>query len=104
MVDVERPSHHVRRLLIACLLLVGCGSPQDPDRQTPTPQKLWPTPVRYEVDARWEQNRLEGRMLLALRNGGPDTLDHVWMRTWPNALASCRRPLATLTPSVEAKE
>jgi hypothetical protein len=38
-------------------------------------------------------------MRLTLRNTGPAPLREVWLRTWPNAFGSCRRPLATLKPS-----
>lgn len=89
----------MRRLLIACLLLAGCGGsePSEPFAA----QALWPAPERYEVDARWEKHRLSGRMKLTLRNTGPRPLTEIWMRTWPNAYGAC--DLATLVPSAEKR-
>jgi hypothetical protein len=86
----------VRRLLIACLLLAGCGGSAPEPFQ---PQVLWPAPERYEVDARWEKNRLSGRVHLTLRNTGPKALEAIWLRTWPNAYGGCGT--ATLKPSAE---
>lgn len=90
------PSHHVRRLAIACLVLAGCGGAATPP---PRAQALWPDPERYEIEARWERNRLSGRLRLTLRNTGPRPLEEVWLRTWPNAFGSCEKPLATIAPS-----
>ncbi len=90
----------MRRPLIACLLLAGCGSGADAPRQSPArEQVLWPVPERYEVDARWAANRLRGEMRITLRNTGPEPLREVWVRTWPNAFGTCTAPLATLRPS-----
>ena len=98
------PSHHVRRSLIACLvLLAGCGGTDDPQKP-PRPEALWPAPERYEVDARWARNELSGTMKLTLRNTSPAPLREVWLRTWANAFASCEKPLATLEPSAETRE
>jgi hypothetical protein len=90
----------VRRLLIGCLVLAGCGSGADrTERQDPPPPKpeaLWPVPEGYEVHARYARHRLTGRMRLTLRNSGPDPLREVWLRLWPNALGSCKEPLSVV--------
>jgi hypothetical protein len=98
------PSHHVRRLLIACVVLAGCGTDGDREKPPPRAEALWPAPERYEVDARWAANELTGTMKLTLRNTGPEALPEVWLRTWANAFGSCAEPLATLKPSVEKRE
>ena len=98
------PSHQVRRLLILCLLLAGCGEGTDPVKPPPRPQALWPAPERYEVDARWAKNELSGTMRLTLRNTGPEPLREVWLRTWPNEFGSCKEPRATLKPSDGTRE
>jgi hypothetical protein len=97
----------VRRIaLLATLALAGCGSADQPVER-PAPHKaeaLWPKPERFEVDAAWNdaKHALAGTMRLTLRNTGPQALDVVWMRLWPNAFGSCNRPLATLTPTAGA--
>ncbi len=89
------------RLLTATLacLLVPCANVSGAWQQEPASDALWPAPERYEVDARWARNRLSGTMRLTLRNSGPTALREIWMRTWPNAFGTCRRPLTTLAPS-----
>lgn len=87
----------MRRALLAALLLAGCGG-TDARRDTPPPrpEALWPKPLRYDVDATWDErrHRLAGTTRISLRNTGPRALTEIWLRTWPNAFGSCADPLA----------
>jgi hypothetical protein len=81
-------------------LLAGCGSGDTvADRAAPGPKAsaFWPQPEGYDLDLSWDGSRMSGSGAISLRNTGPRALDAVWLRTWPNAYASCASPLARVT-------
>jgi hypothetical protein len=70
---------------------VGAG----PARAAP----VWPKPVQYTASLRWDPRAfaLSGTERIAFVNNGPRAMADVWLRVWPNAYGSCRRPLARVT-------
>jgi Peptidase family M1 domain len=61
-------------------------------------QKLGPANARYDLSLRWDASRwtLEGTERVGFENTRAHAIRAVWLRLWPNGLASCRRPLITV--------
>lgn len=85
-------------LAALCATASGCAdaAPAQPSPSTPAAPAFWPAPVSYDVGAAWSARRrlLRGTTRITLRNDGPAPMGSAWLRTWPNAFGSCRRPLA----------
>src|SRR4051812_18085594 len=88
-------------LLVACLLIAGCGGHAAPKHaQTPArPAERWPDQARYTLDLTYHDRayRLSGSERISFANTGPDALRSVWLRAWANAFGSCAAPRAEVT-------